>query len=209
MNAKVEYCWKCGTLLVQGASFCKQCGSKTKLPESDQSEDLQFQYCSRCGSEVHPTAAFCSICALELARPSSPTQTPPPTPATQPTEPTELTEPTPIVHDPSQYQQPGSPMPRYPMDYTKSYQQVDHARSLSIMEAVLIGISSIIIPFAIPGIAGWASWRGKFPKRARQALYVSLGVFAIYFIMFYYIGYFRPELLPPELQELLDDLSNW
>jgi len=212
MNAKAEYCWKCGTLLVQGASFCKQCGSKTKLPESDLSEDLKFQYCSRCGSEVHPNAAFCSNCALELARPSLPSPTSPPTQPTQPIQPIQPIQPTtppPIAPDPSQYQQPGMQMPPYPIDYTKLHQPVDHARSLSIMEAILIGISSLIIPFAIPGIVGWASWRGKYPKRARQALYVSLGVFAIYYIIIYYIVQFRPEMLPPELQDLLDDLSNW
>ena len=74
------------------------------------------------------------------------------------------------------------------------------------MEAVLIGISSLIIPFARPGIAGWASWRGRYPKRARQALYVSLGIFAMYYIIIFIIVEFRPDLLPPELRRLLDDL---
>jgi len=48
-------CPVCGTQNIDGAVFCKQCGSKLRKSE-----------CPRCKAAVEPDAHFCPMCGIRL-----------------------------------------------------------------------------------------------------------------------------------------------
>lgn len=193
MSEKAEYCPQCGTLLVQGATFCKRCGAQVKAAEADLTAE-NVQYCARCGAKVSSSASFCNSCGLELARPKS-----------SPVSPSRTPGPVPPGYSTTGQTRPGAPGATWPvpMDYRELYKPVDADRSLSLMEGILIAICSF--PFyAIPGIIGWAVWRGNYPRRARQALLVGVISFTINVVAVLLILTFRPDIIPPELRDLLD-----
>jgi len=186
MSEKSAHCWRCGTPLVSEASFCKRCGAKDEDLEQlkpDMQKDMIIQYCSRCGKKISPRASFCRYCGLELAR-SGPT----PPPALGP-----------------EWAEKESIPPTWPVtrEYPYPHMPPDRDRSLSLIEGVLVALCSF--PFyAIPGIVAWAAWRGKYPRRARQAILVGVVAFAINVVLVLYIIEFRPDLIPEELRRMLE-----
>ncbi|MFQ6126055.1 MAG: zinc ribbon domain-containing protein [Candidatus Heimdallarchaeota archaeon] len=186
MSEKSAHCWRCGTPLVSGASFCKRCGANVEDQEptkQDMQKDMKIQYCSRCGKKVSPRAAFCSNCGLELARPE--------------------TTLSPILEPDMAAKESIPPTWPAPREYPYPSMPTDRDRSLSLIEGVIVAICSF--PFyAIPGIVAWAAWRGKYPRRARQAFLVGALAFAVNVILVIYIIKYRPYLIPEDLRRMLE-----
>ncbi len=78
----------------------------------------------------------------------------------------------------------------------------DRDRSLSMIEGVLVGLCSFPL-LAIPGIVAWAAWRGKYPRRARQALLVGIVAFTLNVVLTWYLIEFT-DLIPEELRRMIE-----
>jgi len=59
-------CSHCQHLLVKGAKFCNECGTKVSSVEQQQQEGRN-KFCTECGTEVEAHAKFCNACGNKLA----------------------------------------------------------------------------------------------------------------------------------------------
>jgi len=56
-------CSNCGQMLVGGAVFCGNCGTKNELPVAPAAPAKQF--CGSCGASMDPGTAFCPACGAK------------------------------------------------------------------------------------------------------------------------------------------------